>query len=367
MNDIVLITADSVRYDYIEEMEFLSGYQTQSGTTVGHYTRPSLAGLLSSQYQATMKSAVTGPTIPEVMSNAGYTTIGLAPSPQLDEVFNFNRGFDKYENFVDAGNRGSNRREILGQFDILRKVYHRFFPPHAKMSDLPSDKTVVEQAVEQFNEASGPRFMWVHLMGSHRPYGRGENAISRSLDRKALFSPSSLKDSEHQEITSAYEDALSRVDTVVEDLLMGLDGDPTFIFTSDHGDEFGEEGYYYHQPQRRRTADKLVTVPIVSNDVSLTGDRCSLLDIGPMLANQAGTDPPEEWNGIDIRSESRSYTLTIAPWHNTASLRLATDDYTVTSTDGRVAMTESGTDIHVERNEQAEEVQERLQDLGYVE
>ncbi len=38
MNDIVLITADSVRYDYIEEMEFLSGFPTQSGTTVGHYT-----------------------------------------------------------------------------------------------------------------------------------------------------------------------------------------------------------------------------------------------------------------------------------------------------------------------------------------
>jgi arylsulfatase A-like enzyme len=367
MKDIVLITADSVRYDFVEEMEFISSFPTQSGTTIGHYTRPSLAGLVSGQYQSTIQSTVVGPTLPAVLSNAGYTTIGRAPSPQLDEVFNFDLGFDDYDNFVEAGNRGSNRREILGQFDILRKVYHRFFPPHAKMSDLPTDREVAEEAIEAFNAADGPRFMWVHLMGGHRPYGRGDEAISRALDRKALFSPSSLSTVEHETITSAYSDALAEVDNVIEHLYTNLDGDPTFVFTSDHGDEFGEEGYYYHQPQRCRTADKLVTVPIVSNDIELPGTRCSLLDIAPMVATYAGVEPAPEWNGVDIRSTSRSHTITIAPWHNTASLRIATDDFTVTSTDGQVSMAEAGSNIKVERNEEAERVQEQLRDLGYVE
>lgn len=367
MRDIVLVTADSIRYDFVEAMDFVSSLSVRPARTVAHYTRPSLAGLLSSQYQAAVKSAVVGPTVPEVLSERGYTCLGVAPSPQLDEVFDFDRGFDEYENFADAGSRESKYREFLAQFDLLRKIYHRFFPPHAKMSDLPTDEAVVDLAVEQFNAAASPRFLWVHLMGSHRPYGRGDDAVPKALDRKALFSASSLSQTEQDTIETNYRNALSRVDSTVERLYTELDGEVTLLFTSDHGDEFGEEGYYFHQPQRMRTAEALTTVPVGSTGIDFPDGQMSLLDLGPLVADVAGVKPAEAWDGIDIREENRSHTITIAPWHDSASVRFSDAERTIVSRNGRVSLLEDGRESTVERDDRTEEVEDRLRDLGYVE
>lgn len=367
MKDIVLVTADSVRSDFTDEMEFVSSLTVRSARTVAHYTRPSLAGLLSPRYRSAVESAIAGPTIPEVLSEEGYTCIGLAPSPQLDEVFDFDRGFDEYENFVDAGNRGSSRREFLVQFDVLRKVYHRLFPPHAKMSDLPTDREVADEAIERFNAASSPRFLWIHLMGSHRPYGRGEDAVPKALDRRALFSATSLSQKDEETIQSKYRSALSRVDSTIERLYRELDGDIALFVTSDHGDEFGEEGHYFHQPQRMRTADALTTVPVASTETDLPDGQMSLLDIGPLVADIAGTTQPDVWDGVDIRNEHRTQTITIAPWHNRASIRISDANRSFVCHDGRLSLVEDETVSTVETDERTAEVRERLQDLGYVE
>lgn len=366
MEDIVLVTADSVRADFVDEMDFISSLNSWNGSTVGHYTRPSLAALLSSNYLSALQSAVAGPTVAEVLSKQGYETIGLAPSPQLDELFDFDRGFDKYENFVSPGTRGNSWRERLSQIDLLRKAYHRFFPPHAKQSHLPPDSEIVDTAIERFNSANSPRFMWVHLMGTHRPYGRGEEAVSKKLDRKALFSPESLTNKEVSEIKSKYRKSLARVDSEIQRLYTELNSDPTLLFTSDHGDEFGEEGYYFHQPQRMRTVDALTSVPIACNKVNVSEKQFSLLDIAPMIATIGDTDPSDSWDGTDPRESSRDYTLTIAPWQDEASIRFRDVDRTIVSDQGTVSINKNGNRMTLRGNDRSAEVQKQLRDLGYI-
>lgn len=366
MDDVVLVTAESVRYDFVDAMPFVAESSPVRGIVGGHYTRPSLASLLSSQYEAALQARAIPPTLPEVLSTAGYTCIGLAPSAQTDGHFGFDRGFDYYENFKDPGNRGSRRREILGQIGLFRKLYHRLVPPHAKQDDLPDDDAVVDEAIEQFADADPPRFLWVHLMESHRPYGAGEQAVPKSIDRKALFSPGSLTEDERTLIRDRYRDALGRVDARVRRLYDEVDGEPRFLFTSDHGDEFGEEGPYFHQPQRRRVADALITVPVATRNLELSRSPLSLLDVAPTLADAVGADVPGDWDGVRLAEKAADYTLTIAPWGTQASLACRTPTCKVVGTDAAVAIV-TDDDRHTIADEDVpEELQRQLRDLGYV-
>jgi arylsulfatase A-like enzyme len=366
MDDLVVVTADSVRYDFVDEMPFVADNKVARGITSGHYTRPSLSAVLSSRYEAALRARALSPTIADVLDKQGYTCIGLAPSAQTDEFFGFDSGFHQYENYKNPGNRGSRRREILGRITLLRKLYHRIVPPHAKQDDLPDDDEVVDEAIERFNSADSPRFLWIHLMESHRPYGKEDDAIPKSLDRKALFSPDQLSEKERDQILECYRAVLGRVDNKVERLYREIDGDPLFLFTSDHGDEFGEEGHYFHQPQRRRVADKLVEVPVVAKNFNIPKSELSLFDLAPTLVSELGINPPSVWDGISLDRKATDYAITIAPWGEKASIGYRTPEFSLIGADANVSVEIDDTQAVVDNEELPDDIERQLQDLGYV-
>ena len=377
MRDVVLVTADSVRRDFVDAMPFVAGHEVLTGVTAGNYTRPSLAALQSGRLRAAVESRAIGPTLAEVLGDAGYATIGLVPTAQADPAFGFDAGFDRYDNYMSGGgnpakNRRSRFREFLGSFDLVRQVYRRVYPMEANMADLPEDAAVIDEAIERFDEADPPRFLWVHLMGSHRPYGTGEDAIPGALDRKAeasggrhWFGASEVTAEERETILAAYRDALGRVDDEVRRLLRELDGDPAFAFAADHGDEFGEEGYYYHQGYRRRVADPVIRVPVVLDGIDAVGECCSLLDLAPTLAGSQGVETPEPWQGTDLREDTTDETVTVAPWRETATVAWQDFERKLVARDADVSMTEGGETVGVERADVPAEVEAQLRDLGY--
>jgi arylsulfatase A-like enzyme len=210
-------------------------------------------------------------------------------------------------------------------------------------------------------------------MGSHRPYGTGEDAVSENLDRKAeasggrrWFGSSEVTDEERALILERYRDALGRVDGRIERLLGGIDaGDPVVAFSADHGEEFGEEGYYYHQGYRRRVPDSIIRVPVVLRDIGTVGDRCSLLDLAPTLAGAAGIEVPGAWDGNDLREERTGATLTVAPWHETATVAWQDFERKVIARDADVSMIEAGEETVTEGTDVPETVERQLRDLGY--
>jgi len=380
MKDVVLVTADSVRRDFVDAMEFVDSHDVLTGVTAGHYTRPSLAALQSSRLRASVQSKVLGPSLAETLADAGYTTIGLVPTAQADPTFGFDAGFTHYDNYMTGGgdnpakNRRSDLREYLGSFDIVRQVYRRVYPMEANMADLPDDGVVVDEAIRRFNEADPPRFLWVHQMESHRPYGTGADAIPGEIDRKAeaaggrhWFGSAGVTDEERDVILDAYRDALGRVDDRIERLVGSVESeDPVFAFAADHGDEFGEEGYYYHQGYRRRVADPVIRVPVVLDGVETVGDRCSLLDLAPTLVSAVGADVPNAWQGNDLAGTTTDQTVTVAPWHETATVCWQDFQRKVVARDADVSMTEGDEEVAVERSDVSEEVEAQLQNLGYT-
>jgi arylsulfatase A-like enzyme len=379
MRDIVLLTADSVRRDFADAMPFVDDHDVLTGVTAGHYTRPSLAALQSSRIRASLESKVIGPTLAEVFSEAGYTTIGLVPTAQADPAFGFDAGFDYYDNYMrGSGNAAENRRsglrEYLGSFDIVRQVYRRVYPMEANMDDLPPDEDVIDEAIERFDDAEGPVFLWVHQMGSHRPYGTGDDAIPSKIDRKAeaaggthWFGSSTVTDEETALIEEKYRDALGRVDARIERVMDSIDSeDPIFAFGADHGDEFGEEGYYYHQGYRRRVADTVIQVPVVLSGVDTVGDRLSLIDIAPTLASAVGIDVPDAWQGTDLTSERTEETITVAPWHEKATIAWQDFERKLVARDADATFREDGEEVAVERSDVSDDVEQQLQNLGYT-
>ena len=379
MQDVVLVTADSVRRDFVDSMPFVSARDVLTGVTAGHYTRPSLAALQSSKLRAAVQSKVIGPTLAEAFGDAGYATLGLVPSAQADPTFDFDRGFDRYDNYMSGGgnaveNRRSGLREYLGSFDLVRQVYRRVYPMEANMDDLPDDEEVVSEAIERFNAAEGPRFLWVHLMGTHRPYGTGSEAIPSGLDRKAeaaggrhWFGSSTVTDEEREVIVGKYRNALGRADSQISRLVEGIEADdPVFAFAADHGDEFGEEGYYYHQGYRRRVADPIVEVPVVFDGIDVDAEWCSLLDVAPTLASAMGAAVPDDWDGTDLATGRTDHAITVAPWHDRATVAWRTRERKLVASDADVSYAEGGEAVGVESADVSAEVEKQLQDLGYT-
>lgn len=365
MEDIVLITADSIRRDHANSLDFLSTHAVETGITGSHYTRPSLASLLSSSYRSAITTEIFPPTIADVLSGEGYTCLGYAPTPNTDARFGFDSGFDEFETFVEPGNQGNKFREYLGSIDLLRWFYYKLYPPQAKSDNRPHDKEVVKQATEAFNAAESPRFLWVHLMESHRPYGKGEDAVSRRLDQKAFFKPEALTDDEEAIIKTKYRDAISRVDHNVEQLISGLNADPILAFTSDHGEGFGDKGFYYHQGHRRSVAAFQTEVPVIFDGVDVEGPM-SLLDIPPTLLSAVGINPPDTWHGSNLLSTDSEYAITIAPWHDTATVAWQDYDKKFIARDADVSLSEDGDRADVERVDVGNELEEQLRGLGYV-
>ncbi|WP_135820719.1 sulfatase-like hydrolase/transferase [Halostella litorea] len=366
MEDIVLVTADSVRSDYEDTFEFLSSWDTQLGVTASHYTRPSLAALHSAQYRAAVEANVASPTLAETLSDSGYTCIGLSPTPNTDASFGFDAGFDEYETFIELGNQGSKLRQYLAGFDPLRWIYYKLYPPQAKSENRPRDREMIESAIERFNAASSPRFLWVHLMETHRPYGPDGVGISQELDQKAFFSPDKLSSDEKGRIESAYRDAIRRADENVRYLLERLDSDPVTVFTSDHGEGFGDAGFYYHQAHKRRVDDFLIQVPVKFDGIQMEDGPLSLIDLPPTILGAVGLDAPREWQGNDRTETTTDQVLTVAPWNDKATVAWQDFDTKIVARDADVSYESGQQGGEAASAEVPAELEDQLRDLGYV-
>jgi arylsulfatase A-like enzyme len=211
-------------------------------------------------------------------------------------------------------------------------------------------------------------------MERHRPYGTGGEAVPSGIDRNAeaaggrrWFGSSTVSEEQREVILEKYRAALGRVDDRIERLLYSIDADdPVFAFTADHGDEFGEEEYYYHQGSRRRVADTIIEVPVVLDGVETHGDRLSLIDIAPTLAAGAGVEIPDAWQGNDLTDAPTETAITIAPWHDKATVAWQDFERKLVARDADVSLEADGEEVEVERSDVSDDVEQQLQNLGYT-
>jgi arylsulfatase A-like enzyme len=170
-------------------------------------------------------------TLAERMSAAGYRTAAFVNQPGINATDGFAQGFEDYFHPVDAET-------------IARSVGDRPTRAEPWTPFLRQAFSIEEQLAAHFDDWLGERggekvFVWIHLLQPHAPYTPPEWAKRRHSEKR--YGGSSF----------SYECEVIAVDSLVGRIVSSIDEHvPTerslVVFTSDHGEAFGEHGMREH-------------------------------------------------------------------------------------------------------------------------
>jgi arylsulfatase len=243
------------------------------------------------------------------LGRAGFSTAGFHSNPFVSRAYGFGRGFDTFD---DDLRFGRNRFVALAQraLDIAR---NRNYARAAAIN---------ERSLEWLDSryfGSGERFfLWNHYMDVHGPYEPpagyrqfvsdypGDRAVQK-LYKRAIDRPESVTEDERRLLIDCYDAEIRYTDHHIGAFLDALDDrgllDETLvILTADHGDAFGEHGYYEHP---RYLHEELLRVPLL-----LGGSDTSAVDSGVYDTPVSTLDAvPTLLDGAGVASDDRDPNL----------------------------------------------------------
>lgn len=353
MRNVVLVTVDCLRYDrcgfnghHRNATPNLDGLATESLVfdhcyTTGPYTTESFPGILAGQHSydghqygdntAYKALSTDAPTLGTSFSGAGYRTGAVISNPHLTENRNFDRGFDRFDNFraaADDDHDDGNSRfgELMYSFrERMRSSRTKYNPyafayaahryrqlrstwPTTDGADL-TDRAV--DVVDDFAGSDTPFFLWTHYMDVHAPIsperaqsvGLGDVPTIRSL----LWDASRAGRFYEPGYGLLYDAAVRYVDTQIGRLVdrlkeCGVWEDTVLVVTSDHGEAlFDREGVYGHPPHYHY--DELLHAPLLVANTGRTGRVDGLISLA-WLHELMGTVTDVAFTGFPSRSGS---------------------------------------------------------------
>jgi len=406
--NVVLISIDTLRGDHLG----CYGYARPTSPTLDALCRESVvftqaiaqapstlhshASLLTSQipqhhgasWAARTPLAEEAVSLAEVLAGAGYATAAFTGGGQMDEIFGLDQGFDLYEQpavprFVDTVRAAIPWLEGQGseRFFLFLHSYetHHPYEPEARYLEAVGD------------EYDGPL----------------PDAISLDLLLQINNGEIALDDADLAHVVATYDAEIRSMDDGLALLLdklrrLGALDRTLLVFTSDHGEEFGEHGTVgWHS---HTLYDELLRVPLVVRfpRAAFAGARIDRqvrsLDVAPTVLAAVGLEAPAAFEGTDlgalVRGEPVDELVAVSrqdrppdkdiesvrtePWKLTEGklFHLVTDpgelwDVTDHAIQQRLeealrAAVESGTALEAEAVVPTGKTLEELKDLGYL-
>ncbi|WP_436344038.1 sulfatase [Natronorubrum sp. FCH18a] len=441
--NIILITVDSLRADHVgcynsskNTTPFLdnlaqTGIKYTKAYANGPRTSASFQSILASRYPlefgTTTELTENHTPIAEQFKQEGYLTAGFHSNPYLSTSYGYDRGFDEFDDSQDNTSYttkiGKELKKYVDEkghlYNTLRKS-KRYFESITNTDHFPNSKSV-NKNIERWisNDPSEPFFLWIHYMDVHSPYDPPDEHImgdhigvkKRSeLNNKILSNPKDISDKDIEILKNLYDGEIRYVDKEIGNIYKklengGLLDNTAMIVTSDHGEEFKEDGDFLHAgPSARKASklrDELLHVPLIiipsSNDNQTTIDDrlVSLIDLPPTITDIANIATPDSWKGTSVLEGGKKehvfgeYWLTdvdpAAPacsirTNNTRVIFDGTDDnyqkIPEQISDGKFNRLKSVIENHLEQVkdtdkvissvELSDEQKERLKQLGYL-
>jgi uncharacterized sulfatase len=290
----VLVTVDSLRADALDAATAptLSRFGSQGVAfercfAAGNWTPfafPSILGSAPVFEDSDGVGLAESPALAEQLATAGVETAGFnAANGFLTDHWGYDRGFDRFESFVDDGS-GSKylaaHPTVNGWVQLATSPVRRAVGT-LRGNDRPfvdvSHLWDVERRAEAFlREVDGPFFLWIHYMDTHTPYVPAPRHL-RAVGAPGMGLLERFKAHIHtglglgidadtlEALRSLYRGAVHQVDASVGRLLetleeTGLRDSTAVVVTGDHGEEFQEHGHLAHYP---KLYDELVRVPLL--------------------------------------------------------------------------------------------------------
>jgi len=279
-HNIILLTIDALRADHLScngynhdttpnldrfadrNTNFTTAYSPSS------HTREAVPALLTGQYPDDAIDEdyhLNAPSIATYLQEEGYVTGGFHSNPFLSRAYGYDAGFDEFD---DDLHLGQHKLIALAQ-RFMDKLRNRHY---ARAPEI-NERSLTW--VDSLNEEE-PFFLWNHYMDVHGPYdppideittgGRSiSGAKAQSLYQKSLESPEEITEGERETLRNAYDAEINYLDTHLQQLLDAFDSrnilnNSLVIVVADHGDAFGEHGYYGHP---RQLHEEILRVPCI--------------------------------------------------------------------------------------------------------
>lgn len=346
MNDILLITIDSIRADRIQGNRdhptpnisnvAENGISCEQAYANGIPTYFSFKSILGGIQALSCDRGIGLPTevrsISEVLSRSGFTTGGFnAANPWLTANSGYKRGFDHFEDFLSEKDKTSRTdamsilRNVQGRMkdgSVLRNSFgfcSRLFCTYANINPITSGETLVDSALDWLEAHTDEEsvFMWVHFMDPHYPWipkSDQDTAIYDGLSNYDIASlwhkvaTSNYSSEEFDQLTqtanSLYDADVQYVDSQVGRLLEQFarirGGKPHSVIAGDHGTELGDHGGFSHGPDT--LYQEIIHVPLIISSPDVDSDTITnpvgLVDIPPTITDLASVD------AVDFEGES---------------------------------------------------------------
>ncbi len=360
---IILLIADSLRYDAFYDpagsrLPFVSahGLRFHQARSAGCWTLPATAaiftGLMPHEHGATCQTRGLRqdiPTLAERMKLLGYHPYMISANVVTTDIFGLHRGFERMEcvwRCLPTQKRLRTLLVLAGKPRLRRKLCSADFIMGKMSEDLEAAKVWLQSSIDVVFSRSftwlddahrqGKRtFCFLNLMETHFPYhiaNTFETSMATLVGKlrelyslfhlvnqtwlirnKAYISPDMLLHlRQRQRWAWAY--IAERVDAFIEELQQRYQA--LVVFASDHGDNFGEQGWQYHFSN---VNDAGTRVPLLWlwHDRDEVGDidtPVSTRDLYGALLRAAG-DPDTSLFSITDRPD-RSITMMQSYWYN---------------------------------------------------
>jgi hypothetical protein len=179
---------------------------------------------------------------PFLKEQLGYRTHARVSLPVLNPHTILNYGFDTYKLMPRHNDFQSILRELTFPEDSPS-----FYLLNAGETHYP------------YALADEPRDTWPTLSGVHGVFKHLDEAVSAGKPRRGIFNASRMKELRERQIQ-----AVRFLDGAIEELLDTVPKNTYITITSDHGELFGEDGYFGHGPIQH---PKVLEVPFVEGKI----------------------------------------------------------------------------------------------------
>lgn len=320
--DILLITADSLRADHCGFMgydrattPFLSNPPCESivftrAVAPSSWTLPSMKAMMTGELfddrpDSMMEKRILAKkefnrqtTIPERLAEKNYSTHGLSPNPHASKDSGFDKGFKTFEDFSSDGGfiQQIFRNFGLSQINTLMNYY-------LGKEGFTTGKDHIERISEHMTGERNPTFIWTFMLDTHIPYQSQwlnrtwssvlDQAFSnilywRRLNGTENYGWANFSSEETTKLINLYDDSIKSFDNYINRIWNEIrEHDPAIIIVGDHGEAFGEHGFYAHS---RELYQELIHVPLVIlnyGEEMKVEDNFSLLDLPQLIENMS--------------------------------------------------------------------------------
>lgn len=308
--NVILISIDTLRPDHLgcygyevpttpnldrfcEESVVFTQAIAQAPSTL-HSHASILSSLLPHHHQATWGGKTRLPdealTLAEILQSAGYATAAFAGGGQMDRIFGLDQGFDLYDQPGQEHFLGTVRRGVEWLDQTPERPFFLFlhsYEVHHPYTPTPEHLALVES--------------------DYKGDLPGEISIDflRQVNRKEV----EIDEADLAHVISTYDAEIRSMDDGFSFLVAalqerGLYDETLIVFTSDHGEEFGEHGVVgWHS---HTLFDELLSVPLIvrfpgaARAGAVVEQQTRSIDIAPTVLTAVGLPVPEVFEGIDL-------------------------------------------------------------------